>query len=163
MFNFILFSLSFETASSSCYAITQVLLRRVLRKAIFRKQKASYVLYRNTLQRFLLSCALRLEIKHLGVAQLVARYLGVTMTARSIVDHCAHPKVPTNDIGTNESAHLEIISQSGIPNGEIIAATQNYTKKILRFQDKTHQTCKIFYVNIFCQTALTNEPKSCMI
>ena len=46
------------------------------------------------------------------------------MTARSIVDHCAHPKVPVNDIGTNESAHLEIISQSGIPNGELIAATQ---------------------------------------
>ena len=59
------------------------------------------------------------------MAQLVARYLGVTMTARSIVDHCAHPKIPTNDIGTNESAHLEIISQSGIPNGEIIAATQS--------------------------------------
>ena len=58
------------------------------------------------------------------MAQLVARYLGVTMTARSIVDHCAHPKVPTNDIGTNESAHLEIISQSGIPTGELIAATQ---------------------------------------
>ena len=58
------------------------------------------------------------------MAQLVARYLGVTMTARSIVDHCAHPKVPTNDMGTNESAHLEIISQSGIPNGELIAATQ---------------------------------------
>ena len=31
----------------------------------------------------------------------------------------------TNDMGTNESAHLEIISQSGIPNGEIIAATQS--------------------------------------
>ena len=46
------------------------------------------------------------------------------MTARSIVDHCAHPWDLTNDIGTNESAHLEIISQSGIPNGEIIAATQ---------------------------------------
>ena len=30
-----------NTASSSCYAITQVLLRRVLRKAILRKQKAS--------------------------------------------------------------------------------------------------------------------------
>ena len=59
------------------------------------------------------------------MAQLVARYLGVTMTARSIVDHCAHPRDLTNDIGTNESAHLEIISQSGIPNGEIIAATQS--------------------------------------
>ena len=47
------------------------------------------------------------------------------MTARSIVDHCAHPWDLTNDIGTNESAHLEIISQSGIPNGEIIAATQS--------------------------------------
>ena len=46
------------------------------------------------------------------------------MTARSIVDHCAHPRDLTNDIGTNESAHLEIISQSDIPNGEIIAATQ---------------------------------------
>ena len=33
--------------------------------------------------------------------------------------------VPINDIGTDESAHLEIISQSGIPNGEIIAATQS--------------------------------------
>ena len=41
MFNFILFSLSFKTASSGCYAITEGLLRRVLRKAILRKQKAS--------------------------------------------------------------------------------------------------------------------------
>jgi hypothetical protein len=31
----------FEAASLGCYAITQVLLRRVLRKAILRKQKAS--------------------------------------------------------------------------------------------------------------------------
>ena len=30
-----------EAASSSCYAITQALLRRLLRKAILRKQKAS--------------------------------------------------------------------------------------------------------------------------
>jgi len=30
-----------EAASSGCYAITQVLLRRVLRKAVLRKQKAS--------------------------------------------------------------------------------------------------------------------------
>ncbi len=51
--------------------------------------------------------------------------VGVTMTARAIVDHCAYPWDLTNDIGTNESAHLEIISQSGIPNGEIIAATQS--------------------------------------
>ena len=49
------------------------------------------------------------------MAQLVARYLGVTMTARSIVDHCAHPKVPTIDIGTNNSGHLEIMTHFGIP------------------------------------------------
>ena len=55
---------------------------------------------------------------------MVARYLGVTMTARSIVDHCAHPKVPTIDIGTNNSGHPEIMTHFGIPNGEIIAATQ---------------------------------------
>ena len=58
------------------------------------------------------------------MAQLVARYLGVTMTARSIVGHCAHPKVPTIDIGTNYSRHQEIMAHFGIPNEEIIAATQ---------------------------------------
>ena len=31
----------------------------------------------------------RARNKNRGVAQLVARYLGVTLTARSIVDHCA--------------------------------------------------------------------------
>ena len=46
------------------------------------------------------------------------------MTARSIVDHCTHPKVPTNDIGTNNSGHQKIIAHFGITNGEIIAATQ---------------------------------------
>ena len=74
--------------------------------------------------RSFIRCALRLKIRYLGVAQLVARYLGVTMTARSIVDHCAHPKVPTIDIGTNNSGHLEIMTHFGIPNGELIAATQ---------------------------------------
>ena len=59
------------------------------------------------------------------MAQLVARYLGVTMTARSIVGHCAHPKVPTIDIGTNYSRHQEIMAHFGIPNEEIIAATQS--------------------------------------
>ena len=54
-----------------------------------------------------------------------AHYLRVTMTARSIVDHCAHPKVPTIDIGTNNSGHQEIMAHFGIPNGEIIAATQS--------------------------------------
>ena len=47
------------------------------------------------------------------------------MTARSIVDHCAHHKVPTNDIGTNHSGHQEIMAHFGIPNGELIAATQS--------------------------------------
>jgi hypothetical protein len=46
------------------------------------------------------------------------------MTARSIVDHCAHPKVPTIDIGTNNSGHQEMMTHFGIPNGELIAATQ---------------------------------------
>ena len=59
------------------------------------------------------------------MAQLVARYLGVTMTARSIVDHCAHPGSPINDIGTNYSAHREIMTHLGIQNGEMIAATQS--------------------------------------
>ena len=31
----------------------------------------------------------------------------------------------TIDKGTNSAAHIEIISPSGIPNGEIIAATQS--------------------------------------
>ena len=61
---------------------------------------------------------MKLKIKYLGVAQLVARYLGVTMTARSIVDHCAPS--PTNDIGTNESGHQEIMAHFGMPNGEIM-------------------------------------------
>ena len=46
------------------------------------------------------------------------------MTARSIVDHCAHPKVPTIDKGTNNSGYPEIMTHFGIPNGELIAATQ---------------------------------------
>ena len=50
--------------------------------------------------------------------------VGVTMTARSIVDHCAHPKVPTIDIGTNNSGHPEIMTHFGVPNRELIAATQ---------------------------------------
>ena len=73
--------------------------------------------------RSFIRCALRLKIRYLGVAQLVARYLGVTMTARSIVDQL-RPPTPTNDVGTNESARLKIISQSGMPNGEIVTATQ---------------------------------------
>ena len=56
---------------------------------------------------------------------MVARYLGVTMTARSIVDRCAHPKVHTIDIGTNNSGHPEIMTHFGIPNGELVAATQS--------------------------------------
>ena len=47
------------------------------------------------------------------------------MTARSIVDHCAPPESPINDIGTNYSIHREIMTHLGIPNGEIIAATQS--------------------------------------
>ena len=39
--------------------------------------------YRFSMVRFLFRCALRLKTQHLGVAQLGARYLGVTMTARS--------------------------------------------------------------------------------
>ena len=46
------------------------------------------------------------------------------MTARSIVDHCTHPKAPTTDIGTNNSGHQEIMAHFGIPNRELIAATQ---------------------------------------
>ena len=46
------------------------------------------------------------------------------MTARSIVDHCAHPKVLTIDIGTNNSGNPEIMTHFGIPNRELIAATQ---------------------------------------
>ena len=47
------------------------------------------------------------------------------MTARSIVDHCAHPKVPTIDIGTNNFGHQEIMTYFGTPNRELIAATQS--------------------------------------
>ena len=38
---FVKISQQLEAASSGCYAITQALLRKVLRKAILRKQKAS--------------------------------------------------------------------------------------------------------------------------
>ena len=41
--------------------------------------------------RSFIRCALRLKNGRFVIAQLVARYLGVTMTARSIVDHCATP------------------------------------------------------------------------
>ena len=58
---------------------------------LFDKAKARHQNRLDSVARSVKKCAIRLEIKHLGVAQLVARYLGVTMTARSIVDHCAHP------------------------------------------------------------------------
>ena len=106
-----------------CYAGQWYLQRRPLRNIAFKsyhKLYASVKMHRK--------CGQIINLKPLLPMNNDRKFnnwpVGVTMTARSIVDHCAHPWDLANDMGTNESAHREIISQSGIPNGELMAATQ---------------------------------------
>ena len=106
-----------------CHAITSHLPRTLPRNGAFLgkwgcKKCTDYLLVCS--MKSLLICLYRLY----HVLFHIIYKIWVTMTTSSIVDHCANPWDLTNDMETNESAHLEIISQSVIPNGEIIAATQ---------------------------------------